>query len=106
MIEIFAIALVVGTVALAPDLSSMWTPALRRAVYRARRLRTDGSRVVAGDSTLEAEQRRMAALKAEPALWTFAGVEPTRGKTPAHAAALGVTTPLQGKSYERASGHC
>ena len=87
MIEIFAVAvavaLVVGTVALAVDLSSMWIPALLKwldLLHRDRTLafggsrfgrslsRSDepyGSRVIATDSALEAEQKRLADLKAE-----------------------------------------
>ena len=83
MIEIFAVALVVGTVALAVDLSSMWIPALLKwleLLHRdlalafdgsrsGRGIRRsdepDGSRVVATDSALEAERKRVADLKVE-----------------------------------------
>jgi DNA repair exonuclease SbcCD ATPase subunit len=86
MIEIFAVVValvVVATVVLAVDLSSMWIPALlkwRDLLHRRLMLafgrsrfgpalrRPDepyGSRVVATDSALEAEEKRLADLNAE-----------------------------------------
>ena len=86
MIEIFAVAValvVVGIVALAVDFPNKWIPAVlkwRDRLHRGltlafggsrfgRGLRQldepDGSRVVATDSALEAEQKRLADLKAE-----------------------------------------
>jgi chromosome segregation ATPase len=99
MIETFAVAvavaLVVGTVALAVDLSSMWIPALLKRLDLPHRDLTlafggsrfgrglprsdepDGSRVVATDSALEAEQKRLADLKAELRKLTVAQRERT-----------------------------
>jgi hypothetical protein len=86
MIEIFAVAVAlvaVGTVALAVDLSSKWIPTVLKWLDLLHRhlplafggsrfgdgLRRpdepDGSRVVATDSALEAEQKRLAELNAE-----------------------------------------
>jgi hypothetical protein len=83
MIEIFAVALVVGTLALAVDLRSMWTPPLLRWLRRLHRDLTplasgashfspgprrsgepDVSRAVATNFPL-AEQKRLADLKTE-----------------------------------------
>jgi hypothetical protein len=109
MIEIFAVAvavaLVVGTVALAVDSSSpallKWLDLLHRGLTLAfggsrfgRGLRRpdepNGSRVVATDSALEAEQKRLADLKAELRKLTAAQRERTEaaGKLAKQEAAL------------------
>jgi hypothetical protein len=68
MIEIVAVAvaLVVGAVVvLTVDLSSTWIPALHKWLDLRRSDEPDRSRAVATDSALEAEQKRLADLKAE-----------------------------------------